>query len=106
MQIENLFENIKIDKKAEQFISLFENKNIKIEKIVSNGQISAKDFWYEQEENEFVLLLDGYAIIEFEDEQIELNKGDFINIKSYKKHRVKYTCEEKPTIWLAIYYKD
>lgn len=104
MQVKNIFKDIKIDKNIEQFISLVDNKNIKIEKIVSNGQKSLDDFWYEQEKNEFVLLLDGYAILEFENRTVELHKGDYVNIESYRKHRVKYTSEDKPTIWLAIFY--
>ncbi|RXJ84064.1 cupin domain-containing protein [Arcobacter sp. CECT 8985] len=104
MQVKNLFDNIKIDKKAEQFISLLDTKNIKIEKIVSNGQKSPKDFWYDQEEHEFILLLQGSAVLEFEHEEVELNQGDFLNIDSHRKHRVKYTNEKQPTIWLAIFY--
>ncbi len=105
MQIKkNIFENIKINKSVEEFITLNQDKNIKIERIVSNGQKSEKNFWYNQKKNEFVLILEGFAILEFEDEQIELKKGDYINIPSYRKHRVKYTCKDTPTIWLAIFY--
>ena len=104
MSLKNIFENINVDKISEEFIEILKNDNLKIERIVSNGQISPKDFWYEQKENEFVLLLEGEAIIEFETKEIKLKKGDFINIKSYEKHRVKYTSLVESTIWLAIFY--
>ncbi|RXJ97925.1 cupin [Arcobacter sp. CECT 8986] len=104
MQVKNIFDDIKIDKSAEQFISLIDTKNIKIEKIVSNGQKSKEDFWYDQEENEFVILLSGDAIIEFENSEVQLKKGDYLNIDSHRKHRVKYTNENEPTVWLAIFY--
>ncbi len=104
MQVKNIFENIKINKSVEEFITLNQNKNIKIERIVSFGQKSQEGFWYDQNENEFILILEGFAILEFEDKQIELNKGDYLNIPSHRKHRVKYTCEDNPTIWLAIFY--
>ena len=100
----NIFADIKIDKKSEQFFDLLNHKNVRIEKIVSNGQCSPVDFWYEQKENEFVLLLKGEAILEFEDKEICLEEGDFFNIPSNQKHRVKYTSQEFPTIWLAIFY--
>ena len=100
----NIFENIIIDKGKEQFFDLIKNDNIKIEKIVSNGQSSSVNFWYEQEKSEFVLILKGDAILEFEDEEIELKEGDYINIKAFTKHRVKYTNKDKPTIWLAVFY--
>lgn len=100
----NIFENIKIDKENEEFLDLIKSKNVRIERIVSNGQSSPVNFWYEQKENEFVLVLEGDAILEFEDKEINLKKGDYINIEANRKHRVKYTSKEKPTIWLAIFY--
>lgn len=100
----NVFENIIIDKNKEQFFDLIKDDNIKIEKIVSNGQSSSVNFWYSQEKNEFVLILKGNAIIEYEDKEVKLQEGDYINIKAFTKHRVKYTNEDEPTIWLAVFY--
>lgn len=100
----NIFEKIKIDKKDEQFLEIFKNDKIKIEKIVSNGQKSPQNFWYEQEKSEYILLLSGYAILEFEDFEIELKKGDCLNIDAFLKHRVKFTSLDEPTIWFAVFY--
>jgi cupin 2 domain-containing protein len=100
----NIFEKIKIDKKDEQFFEIFKNDKIKIEKIVSNGQKSPKDFWYEQDKSEYILLLSGFAILEFEDFEIELKKGDCLNIDAFLKHRVKFTSLDEPTIWFAVFY--
>jgi cupin 2 domain-containing protein len=100
----NVFENIIIDKDKEQFFDLLKNDNIKIEKIVSNGQSSPINFWYSQEKNEFVLILKGDAILEYEDKEVKLQEGDYINIKAFTKHRVKYTNKDEPTIWLAVFY--
>lgn len=100
----NIFKDIPINKKDEEFLELFKNKSIRIERIVSNGQKSEKDFWYDQAESEYLVLLEGRAIIEFENKVIELNKGDTLNIEANKRHRVKYTSEDKTTIWLAIFY--
>ena len=100
----NIFEEIIIDKNEEKFFEIFRNETIKVEKIVSNGQKSPDNFWYEQEESEFILLLDGFAILEFEDRIIELKKGDCLNIKAMEKHRVKFTSLDEPTIWFAVFY--
>ena len=83
---------------------IVKNETIKIEKIVSNGQKSPQNFWYEQEKNEFVLVLEGFAIVEFEDFEVELKKGDCLNIKAYQKHRVKFTSLDETTIWFAVFY--
>jgi len=102
--VKNIFDNIIIDKDNEEFLELLKNKNIKIERIVSNGQSSPKDFWYEQNENEFVLILKGEAILQFDEKEVFLKEGDYLNIPSKVKHRVKYTSKKDPTIWLAIFY--
>lgn len=104
MNLKNIFESINIDKNKEEFIDIFTSEKLRVERIVSNGQKSDNDFWYKQEESEFIVLLEGFAILEFENSAIELKKGDFLNIESNRKHRVKYTSENEPTIWLAIFY--
>ncbi|MDD4330093.1 MAG: cupin domain-containing protein [Aliarcobacter sp.] len=104
MEKYNIFEKIIVDKTEEIFFEIFKNETIKIEKIVSNGQTSPENFWYEQEKSEFILLLEGFAILEFENREVELKKGDCINIKAKQKHRVKFTSLNEPTIWFAVFY--
>ncbi|PUE65726.1 cupin domain-containing protein [Arcobacter caeni] len=104
MEKYNIFDKIIVDKKEENFFEIFRNETIKIEKIVSNGQKSSENFWYEQEKSEFILLLEGFAILEFENREVELKKGDCINIKAKQKHRVKFTSLDEPTIWFAVFY--
>ena len=104
MEKYNIFEQIIVDKNEEKIFEIFRNETIKIEKIVSNGQKSPENFWYEQEKSEFVLVLEGFAILEFEDRVVELKKGDCLNIEAMEKHRVKYTSLDEPTIWFAVFY--
>lgn len=106
MKIEkyNIFDEISYDKNEEKFFEIFKNEIIKIEKIVSNGQKSPENFWYEQEKSEFILVLEGFAILEFEDRIVELKKGDCLNIKAMEKHRVRFTSIDEPTIWFAVFY--
>ena len=100
----NIFVQIIVDKSEEIFFEIFKNESIKVEKIVSNGQNSPENFWYEQEKSEFILLLEGFAILEFEDKQVELVKGDCLNIEAFQKHRVKFTSLDEPTVWFAVFY--
>ena len=104
MEKYNILDKIIVDKEEENFFEIFKNETIKIEKIVSNGQKSPENFWYEQEKSEFILLLEGFAILEFENREVELKKGDCINIKAKQKHRVKFTSLDEPTIWFAVFY--
>ena len=104
MEKYNIFDKIIVDKEEENFFEIFKNETIKIEKIVSNGQISPENFWYEQEKSEFILLLEGFAILEFENREVELKKGDCLNIEAMEKHRVKFTSLNEPTIWFAVFY--
>lgn len=104
MKRNNILKDILIDKSKEEFTDILNSENVRIERIVSNGQTSPDEFWYCQEENEFVLVLEGNAILEFDDKDIELKKGDYIDIKAGLRHRVKYTSNKETTIWLAVFY--
>ena len=73
---------------------------------MSTGQVSPPDFWYDQAENEWVLVLRGHAKLEFEDaREIELLPGDHVLIPAHEKHRVVWTCPDEPTVWLAVFYR-
>jgi cupin 2 domain-containing protein len=102
---QNIFSKIPKHLPDELFQSLLHLDNIKIERIVSKGHHCKQDHWYEQVQNEWILLLQGQAILEFENDpkQITLNSGDYLLIPSKIKHRVVWTLENKETIWLAIH---
>jgi cupin 2 domain-containing protein len=100
----NLFSNIPDALPQELIQTLLAASSLRIERIVSMGQASAKDFWYDQDEHEWVLLLTGSARLQFEDGSVELEAGNFVNIPAHKKHRVDWTDPDQATIWLAVYY--
>ncbi len=77
---------------------------VKIERIVSRGHKSEADFWYEQTDTEFVLLLQGEAELEFEDKLVTLRAGDYLSIAPTVKHRISYTSTKPECIWLAVFY--
>jgi cupin 2 domain-containing protein len=102
--IVNLFSSIPADLSAEFFQTLFESKSFRIERIISRGHISPPDSWYDQEQNEWVLLAQGMARLRFENESVDMKPGDFIHIPAHSRHRVEWTTPNEPTIWLAIHY--
>ena len=104
---ENIFESIPDDLTEEIFEPLLQGKNIKIERIISNGHTSPESGWYDQEQNEWIIVLKGDAIITFENKnEVRLNEGSYLNIPAHTKHKVSWTSQHTETIWLAIYYSD
>lgn len=92
-----------MDKGTEEVTTiLLEREDVRIERIVSTGQTTG---WYDQEEDEFVLLLEGNAKLEFETREIQLTPGDCILIKAHEKHRVSYTSSQPPCVWLCVFMK-
>lgn len=100
----NLFDIEKIPNSEELVEILAENKNVRIERIISSGQTSPKGFWYDQNENEFVALLQGEAVISYEDGRIRLKAWDTVLIPVHKKHRVDFTSVDPPCVWLCFFY--
>lgn len=103
----NLFEQLPDSLPDELIEVLAESHSVRIERIISTGHRSPEDFWYDQDEHEWVAVLKGEARLLFEgDEQPVLMKpGDFISIPAHRKHRVEWTTPAEPTVWLAVFYR-
>jgi len=102
IRCKNLFDAIPEQLENEQFIELLNTGDVLIERIVSKGHSSD---WFDQQRNEWVVLLQGEAIIAFKDEtEVCLKKGDFLLLPAHKKHRVKWTAPNQHSIWLAVHY--
>ena len=86
---------------------LTERSGLRIERIVSTGQATPKDQWYDQAWDEFVLLVTGAARLRIEGEVDDrpMRAGDWIVLPAHCRHRVEWTQGQPPTIWLAIHYK-
>ncbi|MDJ0580431.1 cupin domain-containing protein [Crocosphaera sp.] len=100
----NIFQFTNQLSEQEIFETILNSKNVKIERIISTGQTTAEDTWYDQEEDEWVILLQGQAtLLFFDNSSIHLKAGDYLLIKAHQKHRVTYTSFNPPCIWLAIH---
>ena len=95
----NIF-NFEIPTSGELFNTLFKSKNIEITQIVSSDKLEPKE--YNQDKDEFVVLLEGEATLEIEGRVQNLQKGDYLHIPAYTKHKVLNTS--KGALWLAIYF--
>ena len=103
-----------VEKSRNENMELFQTLNktdsTTIERIISTGQFTPSDDWYDQDRDEFVVLLQGEAslLIEEQDttfQEVHLGKGDFINLPKHVRHRVTKTSQEPPCIWLAFHYQ-
>ena len=94
------------DNASQEIITeLISSANVHMERIVSFGQVSPDGFWYESDENEWVLVLEGSSQLRFDDKLVDLAPGDYLNIPSGMRHRVEKTAENAKTVWLAVFYK-
>ena len=122
----NIFDLKDLSVNEEIIKILFKNENVKIEKIISTGQTTD---WQESNKNEFVILVQGNAEIEYYDNRIcenknfktnenimknlkntndmklQLGKGDIILIKKGERHRVSYTSKNPCCVWICIFFE-
>ena len=105
MKSENIFTSMPENLDDESIDVLLKKRNLKIERIISKGHMSPDTGWYDQDNDEWVLVLKGAAIISFENDTEEnLAAGHYVNIAAHIRHRVKWTDPDTETIWLAVHY--
>ena len=103
--VKNLFTDIPGELPEEICTEILRADDVRIERIVSRGQASPPGFWYDQEVNEWVLLVKGSASLRFFDgREITLGPGDHLLIPRHVRHRVERTSQGEETVWLAVHY--
>lgn len=103
----SLFADIPRQLPEELCQTLFENPTVRIERILSKGHYSAENTWYDQEQTEWVILLQGQARLSFQaGEPVELNPGDYLLLPAHCKHRVEWTASDQVSIWLAVHVAE
>ncbi|MDD2412572.1 MAG: phosphoribosylaminoimidazole carboxylase [Bacteroidales bacterium] len=105
MKSKSIFSNPNHDfSKGEFFETLFESSKVKIERIISKGNSDDENIWYNQDKDEWVILIQGSASIAFEnDEIVDLKAGEHLFIPHHKKHRVAKTSAQPECIWIGVH---
>ena len=90
----------------EVFDTILSSNRCEIQRIISKGHKTPSDYWYDQERNEWVMVLKGAAKLNFKNHNktIEMIAGDYLLIPAHCKHRVEWTDPEVETIWLAVHF--
>lgn len=104
----SLFDDVHPQADEEEFRTLLARPGLKVERIVSTGQCGPPGFWCDQAWDEWVLVMFGAAVVEFDDGKPPrtLKPGDYLHIAAGRRHRVAWTEPDQPTIWLAIHSGD
>jgi cupin 2 domain-containing protein len=103
--MDNIFRDLaSLPPGEERFDTLLARPGVRIERIVSTGQASPPGFWYDQPQDEWVMVLTGAAglLVEGEAER-RLGPGDFAFLPARCRHRVEWTVDGEPTVWLAVH---
>jgi len=101
----NLLDDLPGPATEEVFTELLSRPGIRIERIVSNGQSTPVDAPYDQDHDEWVLLLSGSASLWIDgDGELDLRPGDHVLLPAHHIHRVTRTAANEPTVWLAIHF--
>lgn len=101
----NLFSDLSFPSDDEQVDILLARPSLRIERIVSTGQASPPGFWYDQPQDEWVVVLAGAARLRLEGEADArlMRAGDHVFLPARARHRVDWTDPDQPTIWLAVH---
>lgn len=88
--------------RREQHDDLYVAPHVRITRIESNAHQSPAGFWYDQPDDEWVAVIAGDAVIEFDDgTRHRMQAGDWLVIPARCRHRVAETGDR--TIWLAVH---
>ena len=104
--MKNIFEAIPKELSKELFQTIIENPSFKLERIISKGHSTPVGEWYDQDWNEWAILLKGEAVLLFEGdkETTTMKAGDYLYIPAHRRHRVESTSVKDETVWLALHF--
>jgi len=102
----NFWSNIPEQLPREAFAPLCEGPGLRIERIVSRGQCTPPNEWYDQDTDEWVILWQGRARLEISGEPtlVELGPGDYLWLPAHLRHRVAWTDPTQDCVWLAVHH--
>jgi cupin 2 domain-containing protein len=102
----NLFGDVTGRLATERIDVLVEGAALRLERIISTGHATPPGEWYDQDRDEWVIVLRGSAGLRFEGELEAhvMHAGDHVVIPAHRRHRVEWTDSREPTVWLAVHY--
>ena len=103
--VTDLLANLPSTLDDEQFTQLLDRPGVRIERIVSTGHVTADGEWYDQDDDEWVVVLTGAARLVFLEPEVsvDLSPGQAVFIEAHRRHRVAWTSTSEPTVWLAVH---
>lgn len=107
MSTDNLFAGIPGRACQERFETLLEAGGVRIERIISTGQATPPGEWFDQDTDEWVVLLRGSAGLRLEGEARArvMRPGDHVHMPAHARHRVEWTDGRGPSVWLAVHWR-
>ena len=105
IETKNLLGSLPRDLKEEVFETLLSRPGVRLERILSMGQVTPEGTWYDQPTDEWVLLLQGRAKLRIEgrDDLVSMEAGDSLWLAAHSRHRVEWTDPHNVSIWLALH---
>ena len=105
LEFGQLLDDLPSGEAGEVLDTLLARDGLRIERIVSHGQATPDGDWYDQNTDEWVMVLRGAARLRLEDDAAarDLGPGDFMFLPAHCRHRVDWTSPDEPTVWLAIH---
>jgi cupin 2 domain-containing protein len=91
----------------ERFETLLETAGFRLERILSQGHATPEGEWYDQDWDEWVMLLQGAARLTIEGRagELAMKPGDTVLLPARCRHRVEWTISGQVTVWLALHYR-
>mgnify|MGYP003624341327 FL=1 len=100
----NLFADLGAPEGGEKFLPLLQTDTTCVERIASHGSASPPGFWYDQPDDEWVMIVTGSAELAFDDDsRMSMRPGDWVTIPAHCRHRVESTAPD--TVWLAVHVR-
>jgi cupin 2 domain-containing protein len=102
----NIFAKMPRGKGREVVQELVGNKKLRLERIISTGQVTPVGVWLQDRRDEWVVVLKGKAVLRFEGRKglMRLEAGDYLLIPRNTRHRVEWTRPGRETVWVAVYF--
>jgi cupin 2 domain-containing protein len=96
------------DSPVEEVTDLLKNPSFRLEHIVSHGHASPSGFWYDEPQEEWVVLIRGTATLVFAAGDsvigsLDLVAGDSLTIPAHQRHRVETVSDD--AVWIALHFR-